>query len=50
MNELRAAVIGVGRLGAIHARKYSAIPNLKLTHVVDTDAARAGEIAREFFF
>ncbi|MEA2649824.1 MAG: hypothetical protein QOG61_2259, partial [Candidatus Binataceae bacterium] len=47
MNELRAAVIGVGRLGAIHARKYAAIPNLKLTHVVDTDAARAAEIARE---
>jgi predicted dehydrogenase len=47
MNELRAAVIGVGRLGAIHARKYAAIPNLKLTHVVDTDAARAAEIAGE---
>lgn len=47
MNELRAAVIGVGRLGAIHARKYAAIPNLKLTHVVDTDAARAAEIAHE---
>jgi len=47
MNELRAAVIGVGRLGAIHARKYAAIPNLKLTHVVDTDAERAAEIARE---
>jgi predicted dehydrogenase len=47
MNELRAAVIGVGRLGAIHARKYAAIPNLKLTHVVDIDAARATEIAGE---
>jgi predicted dehydrogenase len=47
MNELRAAVIGVGRLGAIHARKYAAIPNLKLTHVVDTDAERAAEIAHE---
>jgi predicted dehydrogenase len=47
MNELRAAVIGVGRLGAIHARKYAAIPNLKLTHVVDTDAMRAADIARE---
>ncbi|HEY1852823.1 MAG TPA: Gfo/Idh/MocA family oxidoreductase [Candidatus Binataceae bacterium] len=47
MNELRAAVIGVGRLGAIHARKYAAIPNLKLTHVVDTDAMRAAAIARE---
>jgi predicted dehydrogenase len=47
MNELRAAVIGVGRLGAIHARKYAAIPTLKLTHVVDIDAARAAEIAGE---
>src|SRR5580700_10399844 len=47
MNELRAAVVGVGRLGAIHARKYAAIPNLRLTHVVDTDADRAAEIARE---
>jgi predicted dehydrogenase len=47
MNELRAAVVGVGRLGAIHARKYAAIPNLRLTHVVDPDAARAAEIARE---
>lgn len=47
MNELRAAVIGVGRLGAIHARKYAAIPNLRLTHVVDTDAARAAEIAHQ---
>ena len=47
MNELRAAVIGVGRLGAIHARKYAAIPNVRLTHVVDADAARATEIAQE---
>jgi predicted dehydrogenase len=47
MNELRAAVIGVGRLGAIHARKYAAIPHLRLTHVVDPDAARAAEIAGE---
>ena len=47
MNELRAAVVGVGRLGAIHARKYAAIPNLRLTHVVDRDTARAAEIAHE---
>jgi len=47
MNELRAAVVGVGRLGAIHARKYAAIPNLKLTHVVDIDAARAAKIGGE---
>jgi predicted dehydrogenase len=47
MHELRAAVIGVGRLGAIHARKYAAIPHLKLTYVVDTDAMRAADVGRE---
>ncbi|HEX3409931.1 MAG TPA: Gfo/Idh/MocA family oxidoreductase [Candidatus Binataceae bacterium] len=47
MNELRAAVVGVGRLGAIHARKYAAIPNVKLTCVVDTNTARAAQIAAE---
>ena len=38
MNELRAAVVGAGRLGTLHARKYAAIPGVKLSHVVDIDA------------
>src|SRR5271167_4897547 len=45
--ELRAAVIGAGRLGTLHARKYSAIAGIKLAHVVDIDAERAGALAKE---
>jgi predicted dehydrogenase len=47
MNELRAAVIGAGRLGALHARKYAALPGVELCCVVDIDLARAGEVAAE---
>ena len=45
--ELRAAVIGAGRLGTLHARKYAAISGIKLAHVVDLDAARAQAVAME---
>src|SRR5215470_114457 len=45
--ELRASVIGAGRLGTLHARKYSAIPGIKLAHIVDIDAARAAALAKE---
>jgi predicted dehydrogenase len=48
MNEsprLRAAVVGVGYLGAFHAEKYASLPNVDLVAVVDTDAQRASEIA-----
>src|SRR5258708_12336659 len=47
MRELRAAVIGAGRLGSVHARKYAAIPGIKLVHIVDLDAARAASVASE---
>src|SRR5277367_4649153 len=33
--ELRAAVIGAGRLGTLHARKYAAIAGIKLAGNVD---------------
>jgi len=47
MAELRAAVIGVGKLGALHARKYAALDGVRLAAVVDLDAARARQIAAE---
>src|SRR5271155_3703850 len=47
MAELRAAVIGAGRLGTLHARKYAAIAGIKLAHVVDIDAERAAALAKE---
>jgi predicted dehydrogenase len=43
---LRVAVIGVGHLGRHHARILSSLPGVHLTAVVDTNRARAEEIAR----
>jgi predicted dehydrogenase len=42
---LRAAVIGVGNIGALHAQYYHQDPRTELVGVVDTDAARAKEVA-----
>ena len=41
----RLGVIGVGHLGRHHARILSAMPEARLTAVVDTNEARAAEIA-----
>jgi len=43
---LRIAVIGVGHLGKHHARILSTLPGVELVAVVDTNIARAEEIAR----
>lgn len=45
MEELRAAVVGVGHLGRFHAEKYAALPGVRLVGVVDRDPTRAREIA-----
>jgi predicted dehydrogenase len=42
---LRVAVIGVGHLGRHHARILASLPGVELVAVVDTNAARAAEIA-----
>ena len=42
---LRVAVIGVGHLGKHHARILSSLPGVELVAVVDTNQARAAEIA-----
>jgi predicted dehydrogenase len=42
---LRAAVVGVGHLGRHHARILGSMEGVRLTHVVDTNEARAREIA-----
>lgn len=47
MKKLRAAVIGVGYLGRFHAQKYASMDNVELLGVVDTDMARASEVALE---
>ena len=45
--KLKAAVIGVGYLGRFHAQKFQANPHVDLVAVVDTDSARATEVADE---
>jgi predicted dehydrogenase len=43
---VRAAVVGVGYLGAFHAEKYASLSGVELIGVVDSDAQRAAAIAR----
>ncbi len=47
MGRLRAGVIGVGYLGRFHAQKFAALEGVDLIGVVDTDEARAREVAAE---
>jgi predicted dehydrogenase len=45
MKNIRVAVVGVGYLGKFHAEKYASLPQVELIGVVDSDQARAAEIA-----
>jgi predicted dehydrogenase len=45
---LRIGVIGVGSIGAHHARIFSELKGLKLTAVVDIDLTKAQEIALKY--
>jgi predicted dehydrogenase len=45
---VRVGVIGVGHIGAHHARIYSQIPDVKLAGIVDIDQKRREKIAREY--
>jgi predicted dehydrogenase len=44
---VRAVVVGVGHLGKHHARILASLPGVTLAGVVDTDAARAAQVAAE---
>jgi predicted dehydrogenase len=48
MERLRCGVVGVGQLGQHHVRIYRELPQAELVGIYDTDAARAGEIARTY--
>lgn len=45
---LPVALIGVGRMGRIHARVIERIPNLQVICVADLDQEAAAEVARKF--
>src|SRR5258708_8914340 len=43
--ELRAGIVGAGRLGTLHAQKYAKVPGVKLAFIVDRDRDRACALA-----
>jgi len=47
LSQIRAGVLGVGRLGSAHARLLSASHRFELCGVYDTDADRAARVAAE---
>ncbi|MFH1046391.1 MAG: Gfo/Idh/MocA family oxidoreductase [Candidatus Omnitrophota bacterium] len=46
MDKIKVGVIGVGNLGAIHARIYRGIESAKLVAVADTNLKKARKVAR----
>ena len=48
MRKLKAAVVGVGNIGSIHADIYSILENVDLTAVCDTDHEKADKAASKF--
>ena len=48
MRKIKAAVVGVGNIGSIHADIYSKLESVDLTAVCDTDQEKADEAATKF--
>ncbi len=46
--KIRTAVIGAGKMGAIHAKVYSQLPQSELVAVVDVDQAKATQLAQTY--
>ena len=48
MNKIRTAVIGAGKMGQIHAKVLSKLPQSSLVGIVDVQADKAKKLAKEF--
>src|SRR5437763_11806295 len=48
MKKLRVGVVGVGHIGANHARIYAETPQADFAAIFDIDPVRAGEIAAKY--
>ncbi|MFH1370673.1 MAG: Gfo/Idh/MocA family oxidoreductase [Planctomycetota bacterium] len=48
MDKLRTAVVGAGKMGEIHARVYSDLPQSNLTAIVDIDLDKAKRLAKKY--
>ena len=46
--KLRTAVIGAGKMGAIHAKVYNQLPQCELVAIVDIDADKAQHLADQY--
>ena len=46
--KVRTAVVGAGKMGAIHAKVYDQLPQSDFVAVVDIDAARAKRLAEKY--
>ena len=47
-DRIRTAVVGAGKMGSIHAKVYSQLPESELVAVVDTDQAKAAQLAEKY--
>lgn len=48
MNKVRVGIVGVGHLGAIHAKVYSKLDNAELVGVCDCNLERALEVGKKY--
>ncbi|MHC4475888.1 MAG: Gfo/Idh/MocA family oxidoreductase [Planctomycetota bacterium] len=48
MNKMRTAVVGAGKMGAIHAKVYDQLSQSDLVGVVDVEAGKAERLARQY--
>jgi predicted dehydrogenase len=48
VDKIRTAVVGVGKMGAIHAKVYDQLPQSDLVAVVDIDAGKAKRTAEQY--
>jgi predicted dehydrogenase len=46
--KIRTAVVGAGKMGSIHAKVYSQLPDSQLVAVVDADKAKASQLADKY--
>jgi len=46
--KIRTAVVGAGKMGTIHAKVYSQLPDSQLVAVVDADQAKAAQLADKY--
>jgi predicted dehydrogenase len=46
--KIRTAVVGAGKMGGIHAKVYSQLPDSQLVAIVDVDGSKAAQLAEKY--